>query len=423
MAWHGDGAVENKEDTSSPTWSSLMASIGQQALLPKKPTGSSLIDRLFDTATGAGKQEKEPMALQEKEDAQPQQQVKDPTPKHAPGAFKPSAPPKAEEEEEENTNTVPDPKVKREKEDGEDSKATKRSKKDKDEKRAKEDTTTEEEEEEDTEKPKEEAKQPKLRPTVSEEEAAAFWAELGLDLSPTAHPHSPKEVPTLLQHMEDGGSASGAPNTPGAPGAGPKVEGGIDLATMKAGEAPEVKVGTLPASTASSASDEHPMEPEGEELKLDEEVSVLTGPLWPPNADTVDSFTENLHSILTEWRPSPTDMELVPPTYEDLSAAISLKCQGARTHTRLEMWAAIEYRHSEGARLMVKSCDPNEPLRRHRQAGSMVFACQLDTDFYPKKAMIFVAAYEYLLKAAVHFQIHHDLLRKWCRIAKAVLAD
>ena len=103
-----------------------------------------------------------------------------------------------------------------------------------------------------------------------------------------------------LQHMEDGGSASGAPNTPGAPGAGPKVEGGIDLATMKAGEAPEVKVGTLPASTASSASDEHPMEPEGEELKLDEEVSVPTGPSWPPNADTVDSFTENLHSILTE---------------------------------------------------------------------------------------------------------------------------
>ena len=65
MAWHGDGAVENKEDTYSPTRSSLMASIGQQALLPKKPTGSSLIDRLFDTATGAGKQEKEPMALQE----------------------------------------------------------------------------------------------------------------------------------------------------------------------------------------------------------------------------------------------------------------------------------------------------------------------------------------------------------------------
>ena len=58
LAWHGDGAVANKEDTSSPTWSSLMASIGQQALLPKKPTGSSLIDRLFDTATGAGKQEK-----------------------------------------------------------------------------------------------------------------------------------------------------------------------------------------------------------------------------------------------------------------------------------------------------------------------------------------------------------------------------
>ena len=103
---------------------------------------------------------------------------------------------------------------------------------------------------------------------------------------------------------------------------------------MKAGEAPEVKVGTLPASTASSASDEHPMEPEEEELKLDEEVSVPTGPSWPPNADTVDSFTENLHSILTEWRPSPLDMELVDqPTYEDLLAAISLNWQGdARTH-------------------------------------------------------------------------------------------
>ena len=87
---------------------------------------------------------------------------------------------------------------------------------------------------------------------------------------------------------------------------------------------------------------------------------------------------------------------------------------------------------------MVKSRDPNEPLRRHRQAGSMVFTCKQaneplrrlmvksrdpDEAFYPKKAMIFVAAYEYLLKAAVHFQIHHDLLRKWCRIAKAVLAD
>ena len=60
LAWHGDGAVENKEDTSSPTWSSLMASIGQQALLAKKPA-------THNTATGAGKQEKEPMALQEKE--------------------------------------------------------------------------------------------------------------------------------------------------------------------------------------------------------------------------------------------------------------------------------------------------------------------------------------------------------------------
>ena len=53
----------------------------------------------------------------------------------------------------------------------------------------------------------------------------------------------------------------------------------------------------------------------------------------------------------------------------------------------------------------------------------MVLARQLDTDVYPKKAMVFVASYEYLLKAAVHFQIHHDLLRQWCRIAKAVLAD
>ena len=51
LAWHGDGAVENKEDTSSPTGSSLMASIGQQALLAKKPV-------THNTATGAGKQEK-----------------------------------------------------------------------------------------------------------------------------------------------------------------------------------------------------------------------------------------------------------------------------------------------------------------------------------------------------------------------------
>ena len=67
---------------------------------------------------------------------------------------------------------------------------------------------------------------------------------------------------------------------------------------MKAGEAPEVKVGTLPASTASDERPKlnagahlAPMEPEGEESKLDEEVAVPTGPLWPPNADTVDSFT------------------------------------------------------------------------------------------------------------------------------------
>ena len=363
LAWHGDGAVENEEDTSSPAGSHLMASIGKQTLLAKKPT-----------------------------------------PKHAPGAFKPSA----------NTHTIPDPKVKQEKEaqatrQAEDAEAPKHAKEDQERKDAKRDAKGQKkapkqakEGKEDPEKPKEEAKQPKLRPTVSEEEAEAFWNGIlgGLD-------------PRQQEEAE----------------AGPKVEGGIDLATMKAGEAPEVKVGALPASTASDERPKlkagahlAPMEPEGEELKLDEEAPVPTGPSWPPNADAVGSFTENLHSILAEWQPSPIDMELVrQPTYEDLQAALILTCRG-RTRTRLEMFATIQYRHSEGARLMVKSCDPNESPRKLRQAGSMAFTCQLDADFYPKEAMILVAAYEYLMKAAVHFQIQHDLLSKWCRIAKAVLA-
>ena len=227
-----------------------------------------------------------------------------------------------------------------------------------------------------------------MRPTVSEEEAEAFWAELDLA----------------------------------------QVEGGIDLATMKAGDAPEVKAGTLPASTASDERPKlkagahlAPMEPEGEELKLDEEVSVPTGPLWPPDADTVDSFTENLPSILADWRPSPIDMELVKrPTYEDLLAWLNLTCRG-HTHPRLEMFATIQYRQSEGARLVVKSRDPNESPRKLRQAGSMAFACQPDADFYLKKAMLFIAAYEHILNVAVHFHAGHYILSEWCHIDRAVL--